>query len=86
MIVELLSVPVDPELCHESGIDYGQIQGGDSCGKLMAGHVYYQLYPDVCVMMQIWEECHKTKDCVGAVVPSDKYIQMYTKASHCPLV
>ena len=36
--------------------------------------------------MQIWEEYYKTKDCVGAVVSSDKYIQMYTKASHCPLV
>ena len=49
MIVELLSVPVDPELCYESGINYGQIQGGDSCGTLMAGHVYNLLVISRCV-------------------------------------
>ena len=49
MIVELLSVPVDPELCHESGIDYGQIQGGDSSGTLMAGHVYFSYIP-MCLL------------------------------------
>ncbi len=36
--------------------------------------------------MQIWEEYHKTRDCVGCVMPSEQYVSMYTKASHCPLV